>query len=96
MTLNRFSLTIVLLTVAVFAALALSTLTPTHGPAVDASYDQIELVRAQNYRAAATQQAYQEQRRYDEIELLRAESYQAAAARQAYLDQRRGEWIGGK
>ena len=104
---NRFSLIVALGAIAVLAILTVSMIAAPHTASATSSNDQIELVRAQRYAAAAAQQAYLDQRRgewnagitadnsYDRIELLRAENYRAAAAEQAYLAQRQGEWNAG-
>ncbi len=64
----------------------------TTGAAADAqqisasAFDQVELMRAANYAAAAAQQAYLDQRR--------GEWTAGESAADAYLNYRRGEWTG--
>jgi hypothetical protein len=105
MTTNRFSLIVALSVIAALAVLTISMMTAPRTASSTSSYDQIELLRAQRYHAAAAQQ-------YDQIDLMRAERYKAAALQQAYqafrhgeqttgvnsaladLNYRRGEWAG--
>jgi hypothetical protein len=89
---NRFSMIIVLSSIAVLAILSVSMLNVPHFATSTTVADRAELQRAASYRPAAAQQAYLNQREgewkaggsvdqsYDAIELLRAQKYAAAAS----------------
>src|SRR5512142_3387634 len=89
MTTNRMSLIVALSVIAGLAVLTMSMLIPARHVLSSSAYDQIELIRAGRYAAAAAQQAYLDQRRG---EWTAGKVYDA---RQAYLDFRHGEWTTG-
>ena len=108
MTTNRFSILIALTVIAALAVLTVSMVTSPRKPAISRAYDQIELVRAERYQAAAAQQAYLDQRRGEwtagnvvairpaGLPFRQAEQLASAAdTQEAYLLYREGEWNAG-
>ncbi len=108
MTTSRISILIVLSVIAALAVLTVSMVTSSRAPAASRAYDQIELIRAQRYEAAAAQQAYLDQRRGEwtagnvvaiqpaSLPFREAEQLASAAdAQRAYLLYREGEWNAG-
>ncbi len=103
---NRFSIIVVLGALAALALFTVSMATSPHNLTASRSYDQIELVRAERYAAAAAQQAYLDQRHGEQTTAKYIDPQQAYLAYRegewtagvnpavAYLNYRRGEWTG--
>ncbi len=105
---NRFSILIALSVIAALAVLTVSMVTAPRTSAASRADDQIELIRAERYQAAAVQQAYLDQRRGEwttgnvvaiqraALPFRQAEQLASAAdAQKAYLLYREGEWNSG-
>jgi hypothetical protein len=105
---NRFSLIIAVTVIAALAVLTISMATAARPSSYSRAYDQVELIRAQRYAAAAAQQAYLDQRHGEQTTGHLVDAQQAYlsfregewnawrldSAAQAYLNYRRGEWSG--
>jgi outer membrane lipoprotein-sorting protein len=83
---NRFSLLLAVLVIAVLAIASVSMASTPHSAAASRAYDQIELMRAARYQAAAAEQAYFDQRH--------GEWTAGVNEALALLQYRRGEWTG--
>jgi hypothetical protein len=108
MTTNRFSIMIAVTIIAALAVLTISMVAAPRPSNSSTAYDQVELVRAQRYAAAAAQQAYLDQRHGEQTTGHVFDAQQAYltfregewnagqldSAAQAYLNYRRGEWSG--
>ena len=87
---NRLSIIIAVTVIAAVAMLTIS-MVPVSRPANHSTaYDQVELIRAQRYAAAAAQQAYLDQRHGEQT------TGHVYNAQQAYLTYREGEWNAGQ